>query len=119
MLKATDMAIAMNDGRYLVGMTDLHGNYDILAALRDPQTLCMDLLDCPELVEPAAKAVTAAFDESFRQCYRQVASAGMGSTCWTNFWHGAGICSQLRFLVHGFAGNRPGNDLAAHCGGNG
>jgi len=87
MLKATDLAIAMNDGRYLIGMTDLHGNYDILAALRDPQTLCMDLLDCPELVEPAAKAVTAAFNESFCQCYRQVSAAGMGSTCWTNFWH--------------------------------
>jgi len=83
----TRRAIEMNDGRYLVGLTDLHGNYDILAALRDPQALCMDLLDCPELVLRAGRRATEAYVASFERCYRQIAAAGFGSTTWTPFYH--------------------------------
>ncbi len=85
--KLQDTAIAKCDGRYLVGMTDLHGNYDILAALRDPQMLCVDMLDCPEVIHRTALHVAEAFNRMFRRQYGQVSAAGFGSTCWTPMHH--------------------------------
>ena len=40
----TLLALEKCDGRYLVGYTDLHAGMDCVAAWRDPQQLCIDLL---------------------------------------------------------------------------
>jgi len=85
--KMADYAIAQSHGRYLVGMTDLHGNYDILAALRDPQELCMDVIDCPDVLRRVGRHVAKGFATAFKRQYAQVAAAGMGSTCWTPCYH--------------------------------
>ncbi len=87
MTQMTNLALEMSQGRYLVGMTDLHGNYDILAALRDPQYLCMDLLDCPGAVRQASKVARQAMSEAFERNYALIAKAGMPSTCWAGFLH--------------------------------
>lgn len=83
----TDHAIARCEGRYIVGITDLHGNYDILAGLRDPQLLCMDLVDCPKLVQRAGRAVSRGYVAALERSYRKVAAAGFGSTTWCNIYH--------------------------------
>ena len=83
----TDLAIELCDNRFIVGMTDLHGSYDILAALRDPQRLCMDLLDCPELVRRAGEHVAQGYVESFNRSYKKVSAAGFGSTTWCSTYH--------------------------------
>jgi len=87
MERATALALEKCDGRYLVGMTDLHDSFDMLAALRDPQLLCLDLLDCPDLVQPVANHAAGVFTQALDRCYAAVARAGMGSTCWTPFYH--------------------------------
>jgi len=46
-------AAARMSGKVLRSPLDLHTNMDILAALRGPQRLCMDLLDCPDLIDAA------------------------------------------------------------------
>jgi len=48
--EGTAHAIEVCRGKCLVGITDLHGCWDTLAALRDPEMLCMDLIDAPETV---------------------------------------------------------------------
>lgn len=83
----TARAIDQCDGRYLVGLTDLHGNYDVLAALRDPESLCLDLVDCPDLVRQAGAHVARAYVAAFERCYRQVRAAGFGSTAWLPMIH--------------------------------
>jgi len=83
----TRLAIERCEGRYVVGITDLHGNYDILAGLRDPQMLCMDLIDCPELIRQAGRAVSHGYVAAFERSYRQVSAAGFGSTTWTPLYH--------------------------------
>jgi hypothetical protein len=37
-------------GRFMVGYTDLHGSLDCVADWRDPQQLCVDLVDAPDKV---------------------------------------------------------------------
>lgn len=83
----TDAAIRESNGRYVVGITDLHGSYDILAAVRDPQALCMDLLDCPDLVRRAGRQAANTFVGCFERLYAQVAAAHMGSACWLPSYH--------------------------------
>lgn len=83
MEQMTQYALDVCGGRYIVGLTDLHGAYDILAALRDPQMLCMDLLDTPELVGPAGIQAAKVLVESFERQSAMLAKAGMGYTCWT------------------------------------
>lgn len=87
MERATRLALERSEGRYLVGLTDLHNSYDILAGLRDPQLLCLDLIDCPETILAVAKHAAVIFADAFRRCYNPVARAGMGSTCWTPMYH--------------------------------
>lgn len=82
-----DLAIQRCQGRYIVGMTDLHGNYDILAALRDPQQLCLDLIDCPDLVLAAGRHVAQAYVTMFERQYAKVRAAGFGSTSWLPMYH--------------------------------
>ncbi len=83
----TDYAHEICDNRFLVGMSDLHGSFDILAALRDPEELCMDMVDCPELVAKAGLHVAEGYVEAFKRNYARAAKAGQGSTTWCPLYH--------------------------------
>jgi hypothetical protein len=48
-------------GRMLLTPPDLHTNMDLLAALRGPGNLCMDLVDNPEMIDRAMKSARAVF----------------------------------------------------------
>lgn len=87
MERMTDYAIARCDGQCAVGMTDLHGSYDILASLRDPQELCTDFVDCPQLLSAAAAHVVEGYVEALKRNYERVRSAGFGATTWCPFYH--------------------------------
>lgn len=49
----TDCALDICKGRFLVGYTDLHPGMDCVAAWRDPEVLCLDLYDAPDMVMKA------------------------------------------------------------------
>ena len=83
----TRLAIERCAGRYLVGLTDLHGTYDMLAALREPIDLCTDLLDCPELVDRAARNVAQGFAAAFARNWALIDAAGMGAVSWAPCYH--------------------------------
>jgi hypothetical protein len=85
--KMTDLAIEKSDGRYLVGITDIHDNYDLLAALRDPETLCLDIMDCPQTIRRVAHATANVFGEMFRRLYAKTRAAGMPCTTWIPATH--------------------------------
>lgn len=48
-------------GKLAMAPLDLHSNMDILAAIRGPQRLCMDLLDQPAMVDRAMSSARAVF----------------------------------------------------------
>lgn len=50
-------------GRVLLVAPDLHTNMDLLAAMRGPQRLCLDLVDSPELIDQAMEQARALFHE--------------------------------------------------------
>ena len=85
--QATDMLIERCDGRYIVGLPDLHGNYDILSALREPELLCMDMADDPALITKVGRNLRRAYIEGFERMYAKLSAAGFGSSTWTPMYH--------------------------------
>ncbi|NLF02929.1 MAG: hypothetical protein GX601_18350 [Anaerolineales bacterium] len=50
-------------GKMLLSPPDLHTNMDLLAAIRGPQRLCLDLLDQPDVIDRAMDDARAIFRE--------------------------------------------------------
>ncbi len=61
----TKFALDQCSGRFLVGYTDLHPGIDCVAAWRDPQQLCFDMIDDPDKVRELAALAIADFKVIF------------------------------------------------------
>jgi hypothetical protein len=85
--KGTDLSIARGAGEWVTGITDLHTNVDLLAALLDPQKLCTEFLDDPEGVDLAMQHLTSAFGLLFGDLYKRTSAAGQPATSWTPTLH--------------------------------
>jgi hypothetical protein len=77
-------ALRRAEGRYLAGIPDVVENIDILAAMRDPQTLLLDLIERPEWVEQSIREINDAYFASFDLMYEQVKD-GEGGNAFSAF----------------------------------
>ena len=75
------------DGKMLVTGPDLHSNMDLLAGLRGPQRLCMDLVEQPEAIDRAMRGARAVFP----RLWNAVRDAGRMDE--------RGYCAQLYSMV--------------------
>jgi hypothetical protein len=82
--KTIRACIAHAKGDYLVGCPDLVENIDILAAMRDPQTLLFDMIERPEWVEQKVVEINRAFFESYQRIYDLIKLED-GSSCFGPF----------------------------------
>lgn len=73
-------------GKFLVGVLDLHSNFDWLAAIRGPDRLCMDVIDCPELVHRAMENVRALYPQLYEAVYEAGRMAGRGTCGWLPYY---------------------------------
>jgi hypothetical protein len=87
MEQMTQLALQECDGRYLVGLTDLHNSWDIMAALRDPQELCLDIYDCPNLLREVGLHLACGFTRAFERNYALIAPHQTSMTTWLPFHH--------------------------------
>ena len=86
-------------GRELaVGFTDLGGNLDILASLRDTRQLLMDLVKSPQEIDRLVGETTRLWLACYDRLYASIVSAGRGVTCWGPCWSkGRGYMLQSDF----------------------
>jgi hypothetical protein len=66
----------------MVGYTDLHGSLDCVADWRDPQQLCVDILDDPEKVHAALRLANESFLLVFDHYDKVLKSHGQLSINW-------------------------------------
>ena len=92
--KYYEYASHFSKDRFLLNMLDLHSNLDALSALRGPQNLCMDLLDCPEKVQIALDAVRKTYPEIFEMAYTAGDMENRGSIGWSPTY-----CEKGKFAV--------------------
>ena len=85
----TDMVklgLEVGRGKWLTGLTDFHPGGDLAAALRDPQNLCLDLIDCPERVKELIVVTEPAFYQAYEAQYALMRQAGQGTTTWLSVY---------------------------------
>ncbi len=86
MLELYRKAGERGQGKFLVGILDFHSNFDWLAAIRGPDRLCMDLLDCPDLVHRAMADVRGLYPEVYNAIYEAGSMAGRGTIGWLPYY---------------------------------
>ncbi len=80
----TRYALERCPGKALVGYTDLHPGVDCVAAWRDPQQLCLDMIDAPERVEQLIELAIGDFEtiydhfDSMLKAHKQLSVSWMG-----------------------------------------
>ncbi len=78
----TRKALAICDGRFIVGYTDLHPGMDWLAALRGSEQLCLDFYDYPDAIRNLLDRCTADFLALFDHFHALTAAKGQPSVSW-------------------------------------
>lgn len=78
----TQYALEVCTGKFLVGYTDLHPGLDCVAAWRDPQQLCFDMVDHPEQVKHLADKAIHDFETIYNHFDNLLKSAGQLSVSW-------------------------------------
>jgi len=83
----TQILIDSNDGSYTVGISDLGGNLDVLASLRNTEDLLTDLYDEPDMVLRAVEIIDKAWIEYFTLLRDMIRKSGqVGHTTWLGLW---------------------------------
>jgi 5-methyltetrahydrofolate--homocysteine methyltransferase len=86
-IKELTAAIVKRYGRRLaVSHTDLGGNLDILASLRDTEPLLYDLIDRPEHVERLVNRITGLWLRYYDELDALIRPTCRGTSCWTPIW---------------------------------
>lgn len=73
-------------GRYLICTPDLSGPADILANLRGPERLCLDLLENPEAVKDLSARLVDAWADTYALIYDTILATGAGVCQWVSCW---------------------------------
>ncbi|MFI5355803.1 MAG: hypothetical protein ACHQ4G_00565 [Opitutales bacterium] len=83
-LALIDAVRARSAGRYPVGLPDLVENLDVLASLRDTQTLMIDLVERPDWVRTKIAEINRVYFEAYDRLHACVALPD-GSSCFGAF----------------------------------
>ncbi|KPL00410.1 MAG: hypothetical protein AMK75_05335, partial [Planctomycetes bacterium SM23_65] len=86
--RGTDLSLERGAGRWITAMPDLHTNGDIVAALRDPEDLCLDCADDLASVRAACDYVTEFYPTMFEDLWDRISARGQPCTTWTPYLHG-------------------------------
>ncbi|MGD0125149.1 MAG: hypothetical protein ABSF46_07325 [Terriglobia bacterium] len=78
----TRVALEKCAGNFMVGYTDLHGSLDCVADWRDPQQLCLDIMDEPDRVQTAVRLANESFFPIFDHYDEVLKSHGQLSVTW-------------------------------------
>ena len=78
----TRHALERCQGLFMVGYTDLHPGLDCAAAWRDPQQLCIDMIDHPEQVARLAELAIADFETIYYHFDALLKALGQLSVSW-------------------------------------
>jgi hypothetical protein len=74
--------VRLSEGHYYVGMPDIVENFDVLASLRDAQTLMMDVALRPEWVKAKIEEINEAFFQVYNRIYDIVKFPDGSSDFW-------------------------------------
>lgn len=78
----TRHALERCQGKFMVGYTDLHPGLDCVAAWRDPQQLCFDMIENPDRVKLLAEIAVEDFERIFNHFDTMLKAENQLSVSW-------------------------------------
>jgi hypothetical protein len=78
-------------GKMIISSLDLHSNMDLLSALRGPERLCTDMVECPELIDRAMGYSRQVFRELWPAIVQAARMDERGYCHWFYSMEGAAI----------------------------
>lgn len=84
-LRMTKRVSECAQDRFVCGVADLGMGIDLISNVRGPDGLCLDLIDCPEVVADRLVTVRKIWEKCYRELYG-LFPAGNGSNCWLPTW---------------------------------
>lgn len=85
--RMTDLSLERGRGEWITAVTDLHTNADLVASLRDPQHLAMEMAEDVETVAQAVEHVTDSFSLIYNDLWGRIRAQGQPSTTWLPSLH--------------------------------
>jgi hypothetical protein len=86
----------MGRGKYLTGCPDLVEQIDVLASLRDPQTLLVDMIERPEWVEEKVLEINQVWFEAYSRIYEIIKEEDGSSAFWAFCLWGDGKTAKVQ-----------------------
>jgi hypothetical protein len=86
MLEYLKFAADFSENKFIINTIDFHTNLDLLSAIRGPQNLCMDLLDCPDDVEVSLLEARKLFPLVYNKLYEVGKMKERGTTSWLPYY---------------------------------
>lgn len=80
LLEMTRLSLEAGRGKWITGHTDLHPDADLLAALRGPEQLCIDLITRPDKVRELVDLVRPSFTDLYDRQRDMMLSTGQTLT---------------------------------------
>ena len=99
LLEMTDALLDAGEGKYYVGISDIHPGGDAIAAFRDPMQLNLDMLTEGGAIKRLLERVNEAYFEVYDFYYEKLVAAGQAITSWP------GLVSTKKWYV-------PSNDFS-------
>jgi len=82
MMELIDALCETAQGDFFIGIPDLHGGGDALAAMRHPDRLALDMYDRADDVRRIMGGLTAIYRDVYDEYYARLAGVQSGSTTW-------------------------------------
>jgi hypothetical protein len=84
-IELTDALLDAGKGKFYVGITDIHPGGDAIAAFRDPQEMCLDMICRPKEIKALLKKITPVFFHAYNFYYDKLIAAGQATCSWPPF----------------------------------
>ncbi len=89
------LSLEMGKDKFITGITDIHPGADLAASFRDPQQLCVDLLDAPDEVHALMRQIFWAFFDFYKLQHDLLRAGGQTVTsAWLPLY-----CTDGRYYI--------------------
>lgn len=82
LVELTDALLELGRGKFITGLPDFHPGGDLIASLRNPQDLAVDLLDNPERVKLLLDRLKPDYFRVYDFWYDKLSASGQPLTSW-------------------------------------
>jgi hypothetical protein len=83
-IELTNAMRSAGKGKFITGIQEWLSPADVLSAARGPELFCMDLFDCPDLIQEISDRMSTELMQVLKTFYQMAVDAGEPASTWLN-----------------------------------